>query len=277
VLFAYRFEVNRYQRALRGLEQPLRVAHLSDLHIGFWMQSGSVRRWVEATNATDPDLVVITGDMTDSSRHEQVVPHLGELANLRSRLGTFAVWGNHDYRFNGYQTKAPTTQGSNWLREALGGPPKVPMHAPEELGQRLEQNGVRLLVNQGVQLRPDFYLAGVDDHWHGEPDVERAVSARANNPATLLICHNPDFLYKVPTSVDLTLCGHTHGGQFKFPGYGAVFTSSQYGQKFAEGWIDEPTKGFVSRGLGVASVPIRLSCVAEVVVHEFYPPQVTPA
>lgn len=272
MIFAYRFEVTRHQRSLRGLTSGLRVAHFSDLHIGFWIQSGSVRRWVEAANAAEPDLVLITGDLTDSARHHQVAPHLPELAGLRSKLGTFAVWGNHDYRFNGYQAQSPlAAPQNNWLREALGGPPKVPMHPPLELARLLEQSGVRLLVNEGVQLRPDLFLAGVDDHWHGQPDVEKAIAARAENSATLLIAHNPDFLYKVPGAVDLTLCGHTHGGQFKFPGYGAVFTSSEYGQKFAEGWVEEPAPGFISRGLGVSMVPFRLSCVAELAIHEFSP------
>lgn len=269
-MLGYDFEVNHYQRTLRGLRAPLRVAHLSDLHIGFFVRAGSLRRWIRATLAQQPDLIVITGDLTDSGRRHQVLPTLAELKLLQAPLGTWAVWGNHDYRFNHYQPKyAQTPNGQGSYSRII--PPRLPMTPPLELEHMLNQLGIRFLHNTGVQLRDDLYLAGVEDLWHGEPDVTKALSGRQDSVASLLICHNPDYLYQVPHSVDLTLCGHTHGGQLVLPWYGPAFTSSNYGHKFTAGWVDDPAPAFISRGLGLSSVPIRVACVAELVIHSLEP------
>lgn len=269
MIFSYTFTVRHFRYALRGLQAPLRVAHLSDLHIGFFIRRGSVKRWVEATLAERPDLIVITGDLTDSGRRHQVLPTLEELSRLKAPLGTWAVWGNHDYRFNGYQPKNPPQGGLSYGSRA--NPPRVPMVPPLELEQHLNQRGIRLLHNDGVQLREDLYLAGVEDWWHGEPSVEQALAKKPDSSASLLICHNPDYLYQVPRSVDLTLCGHTHGGQVVLPWYGPAFTSSSYGQQFAGGWISDPVPAFISRGLGLSTAPIRVACPAELVIHDFVP------
>uniref|UniRef100_A0A7C3DEY9 Metallophosphoesterase n=1 Tax=Meiothermus ruber TaxID=277 RepID=A0A7C3DEY9_MEIRU len=269
MILGYDFVIQHYRRPLRGLSAPLRVAHLSDLHIGFFIRQGSVRRWVEATVAQQPDLIVITGDLTDSGRSHQVLPTLSELQKLRAPLGTWAVWGNHDYRFNGYQPKYPTQGGLD--RRSKANPPRVPMLPPVQLEERLRALGIGFLHNAGVQPRDDLYLAGVEDLWHGEPNIEQALANYSSPAACLLLCHNPDYLYQVPRSVDLTLCGHTHGGQVVLPWYGPVFTSSLYGQKFAGGWIDDPVPAFISRGLGLSTAPLRVACPAELVIHEFVP------
>ncbi|GIW24456.1 metallophosphoesterase [Meiothermus sp.] len=269
MIFGYTFTIQHYQRPLRGLQRPLRIAHLSDLHIGFFIRQGSVRRWVEATLAQKPDLIVITGDLTDSDQKPLVLPTLSELAQLKAPLGTWAVWGNHDYRFSGYRPKYPAQRG---LSRSKANPPRVPMLPPVELEHHLTQLGVGFLHNRGVQLREDLYLAGVEDWWHGEPDVEQALAGHTGASACLLICHNPDYLYQVPKSVDLTLCGHTHGGQVVLPWYGPAFTSSVYGQQFAAGWVDHPVPAFISRGLGLSTAPIRVACPAELVIHHLTPP-----
>jgi predicted MPP superfamily phosphohydrolase len=269
VIFSYSFFIQRYERPLRGLQAPVRVAHLSDLHIGFFIRRGSVRRWVEATLAERPDLIVMTGDLTDSSLEHQVWPALAELERLQAPLGTFAVWGNHDYRFSGYQPRHPVQSGLS--NRSKANPPRVPMLPPLELENQLRQMGIRFLHNAGVQLREDLFLAGVEDLWHGEPDAQKALANYTHPSASLLICHNPDYLYQVPKSVDLTLCGHTHGGQVVLPWYGPNFTSSCYVQQLAGGWVNDPVPAFISGGLGLSTAPIRVACPAELVIHEFVP------
>lgn len=226
----------------------MRVAHLSDIHVGFWIRQGSLERWVAATMAEQPDLIVITGDITDSARRHQVLPHLSALGGLSALLGVYAVWGNHDYRFNSYKSKDLS-----------------------DLEHYLRQAGIQVLKNEGLQLRDDFFLAGVDDWWEGQPDVSRALRDYPDQIACLLLCHNPDYFYEIPKSVGVTLAGHTHGGQIVLPGYGPLFTSSKYKQKFAGGWVDDPVPGFISRGLGVSSLPLRIGAPAELVIHNFMP------
>lgn len=270
MLAAYRFQVSHYQTRLEGLQSPIKIAHLSDLHIGFWIQAGSVERWVEATLAEQPDAVVITGDLTDSARKHQVLPNLEPFRKLRVPLGIWGVWGNHDYRFSGYRFR-DATQTQTWAQAKFHSPPPAPMYPPTELEQYLKQLGVQMLTNQGKLIRPDLFLAGVDDFWHGLPDLDQALAGQPRNTASLLLCHNPDFLYKVPKQVGLTLCGHTHGGQIVLPGYGPLTTSSAYKNKFAGGWVDHPVRAFISRGLGVSTAPIRFGCDAEIVVHQLVP------
>ncbi|PZA08048.1 MULTISPECIES: metallophosphoesterase [unclassified Meiothermus] len=241
-------EVNRYARPLPGLERPVRVAHLSDLHIGHYIDSRIVRRWVETTVAHQPDLIVITGDLTDSENSALIRPAVAEMGRLRAPLGVWAVWGNHDYRLRAYRS-GDLSDLETWL----------------------EASGVRVLNNAGVRLREDLYLAGVDDLWHGRPDVARALEGLPDGAASLLLCHNPDYLFEVPAAVGLTLCGHTHGGQIWVPFLGAVFTSSKYGKRFAQGWIEDPVPAFVSRGLGVSTVPLRYRFRAEVVIMDLLP------
>jgi predicted MPP superfamily phosphohydrolase len=242
------FEINRYTRPLPGLKQPLRLVHLSDLHVGAFIGPEMVRRWVEATQAQAPDLVVITGDLTDSEKPALIRPAVAEMKGFQAPLGVWAVWGNHDYRLRAYKSRDLS-----------------------DLEAWLEASGVRVLENAGVLLREDFYLAGVDDFWHGRPDAASALEGLPDGAASLLLCHNPDYLFEVPATVGLTLCGHTHGGQIWIPFFGAVFTSSKYGKRFAEGWIEDPVKAFVSRGLGVSTLPLRYRCEAELVVLDLLP------
>lgn len=254
----YRFQVNRHARAVIGLTAPVRVAQLSDLHFGPYIRAASVRAWVDAALRARPDLIVITGDFVDSELEGEVTPLLSELARLRAPLGVFGVWGNHDYgSFGAYARRFRARGGGTWLAHRAA------------FEARLAEAGVRVLTNAGAQVRGDLFLAGVDDLWWGEPSLEKAL--RGARGATLLLSHNPDFLPEVPEHVALTLCGHTHGGQVRLPFVGALTTSSKYGDRFARGWVNGPAQGFVSRGLGVSLLPVRLNCAPEVVVLDLQP------
>lgn len=90
----------------------------------------------------------------------------------------------------------------------------------------------------------------------------------------MLLTHNPDLLPRVPASVGLTLCGHTHGGQVRLPLLGAVTVPSRYGTRFLEGWVwGGGARGFVSRGLGVTGLPVRNLCPAQLHVFTLLPGQ----
>ncbi len=248
---AHAFGVTRHTRGIRGLKAPLRLSFLTDLHIGPYMHREQLEQWVEASNALDPDLVVIGGDLVDRwykgdlSELEELLPR------LEQRLGVIAVLGNHDHAC--YSDLEP-------LRSALG------------------RAGVRLLVNDGFWLRDDFYLAGIDDWMRGTPDVAKAFAAADEEDeggARVLVSHNPDvipdlasYLNRLP---DLVLSGHTHGGQVCLPLIGPVVTSSAYGRRFAQGWVEDPVTAFVSRGLGVSLLPVRMLCPPELALLELEP------
>jgi uncharacterized protein len=243
-LNVYRFEINRYEVALEGLHAPLRVVQLSDLHYGPFIHEGSVRAWVAAAVGERPDAVVITGDFVDSNLRRPLAPFQDALAGLEAPLGVWGVWGNHD---------------------------RVHFEEAATLERALSEIGIELLDNRGVSLRDDVYLAGVDDFLKGRPDAQAALRERPAAAASLLMCHNPDYLLEIAEDANFVLCGHTHGGQVRLPLVGALFTSSEYGERFAMGFVKKPLSAFVSRGLGVTVLPLRLFCLPEIVTFDFVP------
>ncbi|AFZ68029.1 metallophosphoesterase [Deinococcus peraridilitoris] len=265
VLNTYRFVTVRHSLSLPGLKRPLRVAHLSDLHYGLFVGLGTIRRWVDATLHAKPDLIVITGDFLDSGFNVRSHPRLmAELGRLRAPLGVYAVWGNHDW----------TSLNTNRTRIRFA--------------ELLRVHGVRLINNAGLQVRDDLYLAGVDDWWFGMQDLDKALEGHEDG-AVMLLAHNPDYLPHVPERVGLTLSGHTHGGQVRLPLLGPLKKRMTL-STIMQGWVrgteiitspaegtpsvtpDGEALGFVSRGLGVTGVPVRLNCPAELVLLDLSPP-----
>lgn len=242
---AYPFVVVHERAELAGLRAPLRIAWMTDLHHGEFVRTPSVRAWVDAALREAPDLVLLGGDLVDQTPGSDPDAELfAELARLRAALGVWAVAGNHDHgRYRG-----------------MG-----PFVAP------LQGAGIEVLVNRGAAVRDDLYLAGLDDYRNGRPDLGATLGNRPAEGATLLLSHNPDVLPEVPTEIGLTLSGHTHGGQVVLPGVGALTTSSRYGDRFLAGWVEGPARGYVSRGLGVTSIPVRINCPAELTILDLAP------
>jgi predicted MPP superfamily phosphohydrolase len=241
----YPFDVVRERATLPGLRAPVRVAWMTDLHHGEFVRTASVRAWVDAALREAADLVLLGGDLVDQTPGADPDAELfAELARLRAPLGVRAVPGNHDHaRFRGTGPFVALLQGA----------------------------GIEALVNRGVAVRDDLFVAGLDDLRNGRPDLGAALRDRPASGATLFLSHNPDVLPDVPTDVGLTLSGHTHGGQVVLPGVGALHSSSRYGDRFLAGWVEGPARGYVSRGLGVTSLPVRINCPAELTVLDLEP------
>lgn len=251
------------QIALGGLRSPLRVAFLTDLHYGLYVFSNRVRTWVKAANAAQPDLILLGGDLMDVEAETDFVPLLTELARLRAPLGVLGVWGNHDYGSFGRYKYGFFGHGPgqpNWQQQR------------EFFTEALARSGITMLLNAGRAVREDLWIGGVDDLIWGKPDVAAALGA-ANGRATLLLSHNPDVLPNLPQPVGLVLCGHTHGGQIRLPLIGAPFVPSEYGQKYAMGWVQgaHSTPAYVSRGLGTTGIPLRNLCMPELTVFTLTP------
>lgn len=245
VAAAYRFDVVPIEARLAGLRESVRVAWLVDLHFGPFIRAGSVAAWVDATLAQAPDLVLLGGDLVDHLAPDDVSPLFAELARLRAPLGVYGVWGNHEF------ARYPHAADRERFRLAL------------------EDAGVTLLVNQGVDLRSDLHLVGLDADRVGPRVLQRALADRPAGSACLLASHKPDMLPRIPVDVDLTLMGHTHGGQVVVPGIGPLFTRTSLGR--AAGWLRGPALGYVSRGLGVVHVPVRIACPAELTLATLRP------
>lgn len=227
----------------RGLA-PLRVLLVSDIHGGIFLKPETLAQIVGALMRENPDLVVIAGDLV-TGHVSEVIRYLDVLAPLTAApLGAWFCFGNHDY---------------------FGG-------GPDELRAHLAAIGIRTLRNESVSLThrgKDFVLGGIDDRIMGQPDWHGLLAA--HGPPHLLMAHNPDHFYDAERrGIPLTLSGHTHGGQVRFPGGPAIIRQSRY-------CLDEGIYAFgssllvVSRGLGSVMLPIRWGADPEAVLIEIVP------
>ena len=167
-----------------GLGQPLRVALLSDLHLGFFTTRGMLRRIVRRTEREQPDLILIAGDFFDmdfdSLRHKAECAAL--LRSLRSRYGVLGCLGNHDH----YLTDP---RKDDFLRSA----------------------GISILADEGVSVCGATVFGRRDVR---DPLRKPWSAVKPEGEAPLLVLdHNPAPYRDYAGSADLLLCGHTHGGQ----------------------------------------------------------------
>jgi uncharacterized protein len=242
--------------------EPLRILHLSDLH----MMPGQRRKqaWVASLAATDPDLVLVTGD---NLAHPDAVP--GALRALQPLLdypGAF-VFGSNDY--TGPVWKNPLRYFRS-DREYLQGV-DLPF---EDLREVLvgagwaDLNNARTAVKAGGRL---VELVGVDDP-HIERDdyslVAGPVSAEAD--VSVGLAHSPEsrVLDDMATDgFDLLLAGHTHGGQVCVPFVGALVTNCDLDRSMARGlhrWPESEAWLHVSAGIGThPTAPVRFACPPE--------------
>lgn len=212
------------------------IVQMTDVHVGPTLGRDFIETIVRQTNALEPDLIVITGDLVDGSV-EQLREHVAPLRDLRAKDGVFFVTGNHEY-YSG---------ADEWIAH-------------------LTTLGVRVLRNERVDIRGAFDLAGVDDAsaaralpHHGQ-DVAKAALGRDPSRALVLLAHQPKALEDaLVAQVDLQLSGHVHGGQL-VPFNWLV----RLDQPLIAGLYQvEKTWVYVSEGTGYWGPPMRVGSGAE--------------
>lgn len=232
----------------------LTINVIADLHAGGPnMTAHHIERVIELANLEPADLVLLLGDYFATHRFvTEHVPHpvwAAALARLKSRLGIWAVFGNHDWWFDIAGVRAALAQVN------------IPV---------LENRAV-LLGDSGQR----FWLAGLGDQlayrlgphrFRGVDDLPHTLGQVDTDDPVILMLHEPDGFTQVPARVSLSIAGHTHGGQVRVPFVWQDFVPSAYGARFAYGHIVEQDRHLiVSGGLGVSSVPVRLGVPPEVV------------
>jgi predicted MPP superfamily phosphohydrolase len=234
----YDIEVTRHELFIDELPPSCdgyRVAFLTDTHVASFVRRDFYREIVARVNAFDPDLVLFGGDFVTFRRHIELAARV-LTDGLRCRDGMYAVRGNHDY----------------WAGIDL---------LEHELGAR----GVEFLTNRSVLLRRELPLVGIDEMYRGTPDVASAFARVDPAKPCIGISHHPDIIDLLPDRrLDLLLCGHTHGGQIRFPFFGPVVVPSAHEAEYASGFHRErDVLLYVSRGIG-AIPPLRILCRPEV-------------
>jgi len=261
-----RFQVERVDVPIAGLPKALeglKIVHLSDIHIGEFMPQEEVAQAIEMANDLQPALAVITGDFV-SGADDPLEDCIAELSKLRAPLGIWGCNGNHEI-YAGAERKAGqlfALHGMRLLRQESA---------------ELEWRGERFNLI-GVDYQRDFMTGGA--HGKSLESIEHLVRHDVPN---ILLSHNPNsFPRAAELGIELSLAGHTHGGQVRFeivertvsparlitdfvaglyrlPSEDSTATSNHGNGKSGKGtWL------YVNRGLGTFGLPLRLGVPPEI-------------
>jgi len=237
----YDLEVTRHEVFVADLPRSFdgyRIAFLTDTHVASFHRRAFFREAVAQAMKFDPDLILLGGDFVTFERH---IPLMAELllTGLSARDGVYAVLGNHDYWANADGVVAAMTA-----------------------------RGVRFIINRSIDIRRGddrIALAGIDELYRGKPDIDAAFARVDAKTPCIGLSHHPDIIGQLDgRRVDLLVCGHTHGGQIRFPFFGSVIVPSKHEARYASGFHrDGSVLMYVSRGIG-AIPPLRILCRPEV-------------
>ncbi len=222
-----------------------RILQLSDFH--FRSKDHAFTRAVcDLLRGVEADCCVLTGDYAFGYYGPQnfVLPHLKQvLESFRAPHGIFAILGNHDI---------------------------------SDLVPGLRDLGITVLINEGVGLRvgdADLWLAGVDDpHKFRAECVAVALDGAPPDAFKVLLAHTPECIPEAMAhGADLYLCGHTHGGQIRFPIVGAILLNARCPRRYTMGrWRYDAMQGYTTVGLGSTDIPVRYLCppqAARITLH----------
>jgi predicted MPP superfamily phosphohydrolase len=231
--------------------EGFRICQLSDIHIGPFMPAEQIRKYAAIANELKPDLMVLTGDFVtfDPTTQEAVVE---ALSGLQAPFGVFGCLGNHDA----------------WSR------------VEDSITALLRQRGVRILRTEAVPIairQDSLNLIGVDFQSqrrfgpsapvaHLLRDIEGLI---ARDRVNILLSHNPDtFDRAAELGVELSMAGHTHGGQAALEFISPEIAPSRLVTPYVAGLFRKPGgQLYVNRGIGTIGVPIRIGAPPEITVY----------
>jgi len=225
----------------------LRVLHLSDLHAGLHLGEDKMQEIVARANALAPDVILQTGDMIDISP-SYIPAYVRAFRELRAPLGVVTVLGNHDYYTGEYAV----------------------IRGCRDAGQVFVKNGCHVVERNGATLA----LLGIDDprNWKADDpqpgDLDAALRAAPPEAFQVLLAHRPGaWDSAAPRGIPLTLAGHIHGGQLYLPVLG--WSAGRLITKYVMGHFQRGNSQlYVSRGIGVVGVPIRVFVPSEIDLFE---------
>jgi len=225
-------DLHRLPKKLDGFK----IIHLSDIHHSPFTNLEHIERVVKVANRLKPDIFLLTGDYV-SHEKKYIAPVAKVLGGLVSKFGTYACLGNHDH----------------WTD-------------PDLVVKKFRDAGIKMLVNEGFRFEArdaSFWMCGVDDHMVGKTDLAAALKGAFPDEMKLLLAHNPlIFRQAARFGVDLTLSGHTHGGQVKVRDPEKRLLPRR---KLSSGLHKrKDSQIYITRGIGTVVLPIRYQCPPEI-------------
>ena len=221
-----------------------RIAQISDIHAGTWMNQTRLTAVVDLVNQQKADLIAITGDYVTIGKVDWFADILIEpLSKLRAKDGVVSVLGNHDHWTN--------------------------VGAVREI---IKTANIRELRNESIILERDLSklaISGVDDVWEEKADLDRIIKQLPDGDVpVILLAHEPDYAdYSAQTGrFALQMSGHSHGGQVRFPVFGAPILP-HLGEKYPIGQYQvRDMIQYTNRGVGMIPPTVRLGCPPEITV-----------
>ncbi len=242
-VFKYPIEFDNLPKGLEGF----RILQLSDAHLGIYKFLPDWQEIFEQAVKYKPDMILITGDVADNL---EMLPGALKMAEeFKAPYGAYASLGNHEY-YRGIQ----------------------------RVRRIFDKSTVPLLVDDGVGVNVNgstIYIGGADDPRFLNRDakgfykntVNKAVESAGSNSFKVLMSHRPEgYDPAADSGIDLTLSGHTHGGQFGIGGR-SVFSSVMPGSYLWGLYGNSKSRLYVSSGIG-HWFPFRLGCPTEAPVIE---------
>lgn len=229
-----------------------KIIQISDLHLGSFSDTTILWETVIKVNSLNPNLILVTGDFVNSDPKE-MLPFIEALAELKATNGVYGCLGNHDH----YMTDKEHQYLLSLIKKAK----------------------IKLITNncEKIYIGKEYIsLAGVDnwgmDQEYG--DFNKAQNVTDFSTTSILMCHDPNnwrkfILNKIP--YDLTLSGHTHGGQIGFESEKLkVMPAALVYEFYAGNYQINNQSLYVNRGLGTTGPPLRLGVPPEITVFALY-------
>lgn len=243
IIVRNQFQVNEVNIRVPNLPKDLeglRLVQITDIHLSPFLTAAQFARAIDMANETNAHIVLVTGDLI-TRLGDPLDACLGQLARLRSQAGAFGCLGNHEVytQTEGYVTVQGKRIGIDFLRH--------------------EARSLRFGTAQ-------INLVGVDYQQFHRPYLVGAESLIAPGQLNVLLSHNPDvFDTAVRMGYDITISGHTHGGQVNVEILHHNWNVAQTFTPYVRGLYEQKNRSiFVSSGLGTIGVPVRIGAPPEV-------------
>jgi hypothetical protein len=244
----------------------MRIVQISDLHLGSFNHNyGPLAEAVEMVNELEPDYIVFTGDLVNEGA-EEAEGWRDVFRGLKAKKGKYAVLGNHDYGW-GRITEEDKDRISREVIDVL-----------EDMDMRVLANEHAILEQSGEKIG----LVGVENWGYSEEnwfptrgDYRTSVRGMDEVPFKILLSHDPthwDHHILGKEAVDLTLSGHTHGGQMglRIPGLVDLSAGRFFYKRYAGAYTEQGQHLYVNRGMGHLIFPGRVGMPPEITLHELY-------
>lgn len=245
----------------------LKIVQISDLHLGSFNKNFEpMEEAVQMINELEPDYIFFTGDIVNAEPSE-AEPWIDVFRNMKAKSGKYAILGNHDYGWGrqGKLTEEDKTRNAAEVTEIFKKMDLKPLLNEHDI---LERDGEKIglvgVENWGYTPEGWFPTRG---------DYNKASEGMEDVPFQILLSHDPthfDHHILDKTKVDLTLSGHTHGGQFgiSIPGLVEISAARLFYERYAGLYKEKNQYLYVNRGMGYLIFPGRVGMPPEITLHE---------